>query len=136
MSGPHVKGSALIPGYKYLLKHYGKKGLEKIASQMDPKDAKVILERILAGKWYPYRAFVGLLRATDDTFGKGDNSFISDLSSLGAKEGMSTIYKFFMRLGKPGMTLEKMGTMWHLNFDSGRLEGLKNEKGHAVFRLA
>jgi len=91
MTEPHVKGAILIPGYKYLLKHYGQKGLDKITAQMDPKDAKPIMEKILASKWYPYRTFIDLLRATDDIYGKGDNSFVIDRGILGAKKGLSTI---------------------------------------------
>jgi len=136
MSEPRVKGSILIPGHKYLLKHYGQKGLEKITAQMDPKDLKPIQEKILAGKWYPYRTFVALLRATDDTFGKGDNSFIIDMGSLCAKEGLSTIYKLFIKLGQPNQTLAKAVRTWHLSLDPGTLELLRNDEGHAVIRLS
>lgn len=133
---PRVKGSALIPGYKYILKHYGKKGLDKVTSQMDPKDVKPIQEKLLTSKWYPYRTFIGLMRASDDFFGKGDNSFIIDLGCLCAKEGLSTIYKLFIKLGNPNQTIAKSVQMWHLSFEPGSLEILKNEKGHAVVRLS
>jgi hypothetical protein len=136
MTGPRVKGSIFIPGHKYLMKHYGQKGLDKITAQMDPKDAAPLTERILASKWYPFRTFVGLLRATDDVFGKGDNSSIIDLGVLGAKEGLSGIYKLFIKLGKPNQTLSRTERTWHLSFDSGHMELLKNEPGHAICRLS
>jgi predicted hydrocarbon binding protein len=126
----------LIPGHKYILKHYGKKGMEKVTEHMAQNDAAPIKEKLLAGKWYPYRTFIGLLRASDDIFGKGDNSFIVDMGSLCVKEGLSTIYKVFIKLGNPNQTLAKMGKTWHLSFEPGTLAMLKNEPGHAVVRLS
>jgi len=130
-----VKGSALIPGHKYLLKHYGEAGMGKVLAKMDTAHATLMKEKLLASKWYPYQMFVSLLRATDDIFGRGDNTFLMDLGSLSAKEGLSSFYKFFIRAGKPKATLERLGKVWSSYFDFGTMSLQKSEEGHAVLKL-
>jgi len=135
MKGASVKGSAIIPGYSYIEKHYGKEGLDKIMERMDPKDGEPLKEKLLAGKWYPYTSFVGLLRATDDLYGKGNNEFIMDLAILSAKEGLSTFYKFFVKVGKPKATIKRTQKIWDSYFNFGKFEIVENEDGHAIFKI-
>jgi len=135
MTGLHVKGSAFIPGFKFIIKHYEQKGMDKILAHMKQKYAEALRGKPLAGKWYPYKMFIDLLRASDDVLGKGDNTFIFAMASIGAKEGLSTFYKFVIKIGNPNHTISKTKKIWNAYFDFGKYEILKNEKGHAILRL-
>jgi predicted hydrocarbon binding protein len=135
MASPNVKGTAFIPSFRYMIDNHGKEGWRKVVSQLDPEDRKLIWDQILPSKWYPYRTYLALCRALDDTYGTGDNTFIRDLASLTAKESLSSIYKFFVKVGKPTLTVARASKMWDQYYDSGWAEIVKNEKGHAIFRV-
>jgi predicted hydrocarbon binding protein len=136
MTDPCVKGSAIIPGFNYIEKHYGKEGLDKIIARMGPEDGEPLKKKLLAGKWYPFKSFIGLLRASDDVFGKGNNSFIMELASLSAKEGLSTFYKFFVKIGNPKATIKRTKKIWQSYFNFGQFDVVKIEDNNAVFRIS
>ena len=130
-----VKGSAVAATYNWVVKNHGETGWNKILSLLGRKERKPVTGRILVGRWYPFETFVALLRAIDDTYGKGDNKLLVTLGKFSCEDGLSTVYRFFYKIGSPNFIISRAAKVWSSYYDPGDMKVKKNEKGHAIVEL-
>lgn len=136
MGKAKVKGTAVNATYHFLIKNHGDKAWDQILAKLSRKDRSVLRGRILVGSWYPFETFVALLRTIDDTFGKGDNKLLVELGKFSAEDGLSTVYRFFYKVGSPNFIISRAAKVWSSYYDGGVMDVIKNEKGHAIIELS
>lgn len=135
MGDLNVKGSAVVSTYNWVVKKYGEGGWNKILSAMGRKERKPLGGRLLIGAWYPFESYVAMLRAVDDIYGDSDNVLLVELGRFSAEDGLSTVYRFFFKVGSPNFIISRAAKVWSSYYNGGSMEVIKNDKGHAIVRL-
>lgn len=76
---------------------------------------------IVASDWYPYAAFVGLVRAIDSVLGKGDLALARDLGRGAAVRDLGTTFRIMSAVTSPKFLMERGHLFWSKYCDAGRL---------------
>lgn len=134
MSACHVKGSALEVRFRWVEKHHGHAGLDRLLRSLHAEDRALYEKVILPSSWYPFGAFVRVNEAIDRAFGTGDLALIPDVARWAADENLPTLYKFFYKVGSVGFILSMAGRLWRMNYDAGALEVEPRDKA-ATLRI-
>ncbi len=118
----NVKGSALATRVIWVRLNHGQAGIDRVAAQVSPALAEVVRTGPAVATWYPVAMLVELAEALDRLFGKGDGALIHELGRYGADANLTTIYRLFFRVGTVRWVMARAARLWHLHYDSGRLE--------------
>src|SRR5258705_8839324 len=76
---------------------------------------------IVASEWYPYAAFVGLVRAIDGMQGKGDLQHARELGRAAAVRDLGGTFRIISTVASPKFLIERGGMFWGKYCDTGRL---------------
>lgn len=118
----NVKGSALATRVNWVALNHGQPGLDRLCAQVSPELAGSVQGGIAVAKWYPFDQFVELVDTIDRLFGKGDGVLTHELGRYGADAALTTIYRLFFRVGTVRWVMARAARLWHLHYDSGKLE--------------
>jgi hypothetical protein len=118
----NVKGSALATRVNWVGLNHGQDGLDRLCAQASPELTKAVRDGIVVSRWYPFEQFVELVNTIDRLFGKGDGALTHELGRFGADAALTTIYRLFYRVGTVRWVMARAARLWHLHYDSGRLE--------------
>ena len=96
--------------------------------------------RILPSRWYPeedYLALIGVVvRLLAEENGAGDRaSVLAELGAGQARQDLEGPYGIMLRRGDPAGTLERLGSLWRLYHDSGRMSAAVQSPGRALVVL-
>lgn len=76
---------------------------------------------IVASEWYPYAAFVGLVRAVDRVQGKGDLLHARELGRAAAVRDLGGTFRIISAVTSPKFLIERGHMFWSKYCDAGRL---------------
>ena len=130
-----VKGTALGPSLRFIRETFGEIGLERVILGLSPEDQSVLQHDLLASSWYPFSLMVRFMRESERCFGTHSPHLLRDMGSAAAGYNMTTIYRIFFKLGSPQFTLARAARVFGNFYDTGDLEAIVNEKGHAICEL-
>ena len=114
-----IKGFAL----RGLLKSVKESGgsIPAVLAAMPDADRATFDRAIRASEWYPYAAFVGLVRAIDRIQGKGDLLHVRDLGHAAAVRDLGGTFRIISAVASPKFLIERGGMFWSKYCDTGRL---------------
>ncbi|MCK5243236.1 hypothetical protein KAR34_12380 [bacterium] len=116
-----IKGSALVPRFKYLDEKTSPGIKEKVISELSERFQEVVERSIFVGRWYPFEYYVEINRAMDKVLGKGDLSMIPSFGAYSADQAFTGVYKFFYKLGSPDFIITRATKVWNQYFQNGCL---------------
>jgi hypothetical protein len=90
---------------------------------------------IVASAWYPYAAFVGLVRAIDGILGKGDLAYARDLGRAAAARDLGGTFRIISAVASPKFLIERGHMFWGKYCDTGRLSLSASREKFFVARL-
>ena len=76
---------------------------------------------IVASEWYPYEAFVGLVRTIDRIQGKGDLVYARDLGHAAAARDLGGTFRIISTVASPRFLIERGHMFWSKYCDAGSL---------------
>ena len=76
---------------------------------------------IVSSEWYPYAAFVGLVRAIDRIQGKGDLLHARELGRAAAARDLGGTFRIISAVASPRFLIERGHMFWTKYCDTGRL---------------
>lgn len=132
---PNVKGSALEARFRWVEKHHGAPGLDRLLRALTAEDRALYGRVILPSSWYPFVSFVRVNEAIDRVFGKGDLALVPEVAAWAAETNLPTLYRFFYQIGSVAFILGMAGRLWRMNYDAGALE-VEAGSSSAVFRIS
>src|SRR5579859_238301 len=118
---PNVKGSTLVARFQYVEERHGEEGLKALLAALPREDRELHKAVLLPSSWYPFDTFVRVNAAIDRVFGKGDLSLVPEIARYAAEKNLTTLYRFFYRIGSVGFVLSMGARLWRLNYDAGEL---------------
>src|SRR5260221_5818107 len=90
---------------------------------------------IVASEWYPYAAFVGLVRAIDGILGKGDLAHARELGHAAAVRDLGGTFRIISAGALPKFLIERGHMFWGKYCDTGRLALTANRERFFFARL-
>ena len=130
-----VKGSALISTVRFIQETFGPSGLRKVVDGLEPRDREVIDAGILVSAWYPFELLLRLMRETG-RYDAGKTAHLYRLMGRASADySLTTIYRIFFKIGSPQFTLARATRVFGNYYDTGKMEAIVNEKGHAIVEL-
>jgi hypothetical protein len=114
-----VKGFAL----RGLLKSVKDSGgsIPAVLAAVPEADRAVFARSIVTSEWYPYAAFVGLVRAIDRIQGQGDLAYARKLGRGAAGRDLGTTFRIISAITSTKFLLERGHVFWSKYCDTGRL---------------
>jgi hypothetical protein len=76
---------------------------------------------IVVSAWYPYAAFVGLVRAIDRMQGKGDLAYARELGLAAAARDLGGTFRIISAMASPRFLVERGHMFWGKYCDTGSL---------------
>jgi hypothetical protein len=122
-----VKGFAL----RGLLKSVKESGgsISAVLADLPEAERAAFARPIVTSEWYPYSAFVALVRAIDHIQGKGDLAHARELGRTAAVRDLGTTFRIISAVASPRFLIERGHMFWSKYSDTGdlRLE-MKGDK--------
>jgi hypothetical protein len=114
-----VKGFAL----RGLLKSVKDSGgsIPAVLALLPDADRATFDRPIVSSEWYPYAAFVGLVRAIDRLQGKGDLLHARELGRAAAARDLGGTFRIISAVASPRFLIERGHMFWSKYCDTGRL---------------
>jgi hypothetical protein len=114
-----VKGFAL----RGLLKSVKESGgsIPAVVAAIPEAERQDFARPIVTSEWYPYGAFVSLVRAIDRVQGKGDLGRARELGRLAAARDLGGIFRIISTVASPKFLIERGHVFWSKYCDAGTL---------------
>ncbi len=131
-----VIGAAFLGITKYIKDSHGKEILEKIIEQAGEAAKEAYGKKIITVVWYPYEAYIHLLRAADKVMGSGDLTFARELGIVAAKKDFDTVYSMYKEKADPQTLINDSGLIWKSYYrDAGKMEAASSEPDNTILRI-
>lgn len=106
-----IKGASLTPSLKFNKEVLGEDNFNKILSQLDEENQKIIKGNVLDSEWYPIDPLVNFTDVVYNTLlNKNDNALKQGSKVISAKQ-LTGIHKALLLLGSPEAIIEKMDSI-------------------------
>ena len=114
-----VKGFAL----RGLLKSVKAAGgsISAVIAAVPEAERATFARPIVATEWYPYSAFVALVRAIDALQGKGDLLYARELGLAAAARDLGGTFRIISAIASPRLIIERAHVFWSKYCDTGSL---------------
>ena len=94
-------------------------GIPALLQKLPPGEAATFARPIGNGAWYPYAAFAALLRAMEQTMGKGDSAFMASIGYRSGREDSGTVFKVIAAIASAETILKRGAIFWGQYCDTG-----------------
>jgi hypothetical protein len=131
-----VSGRAFLGPLKHITRLRGQGALDRVLRDAGPQAEQVFGSRIRQSGWYPYDAYVGLLRTADRYLGSGDTLFCRELGALAGQADLGTIFRVYAALASPERLIRACKRVWpsyHRN--AGSMEAIAWEPNDTRLRI-
>jgi len=131
-----VKGTAIaaIPGF--IVKKFGKKGLDRWLAAINEKARKGYESHILVGNWYPIKEF--MLEPTQkmcDLFYQGDVRGAREGGRYSAELALKGIYRIFVKFGSPEFLIRRASNAFTSYYQPSEIEVVSQEDKKAILHI-
>jgi hypothetical protein len=130
-----VKGTAPASTIRFVVERFGAPALAQIAAELPPEQRAAVEAGLLVSAWYPFSLLINLSRAVEKHFGRQVPRIQHEMGRASADYGLTTVYKFFFRIGSPQFILSGASSLFRNYYTTGSLRAAVAEPGHAVMEL-
>jgi len=110
---------------------------EQWLEALPPSARKVMGGRVLPSSWYSMReAMIAPMDVIVRTFHRGDTERARLVGRFGAEFALSGFYKLLVKVGTPGMLINRSAHYMSLYYRPSTIDVVKNTKGEAVIRIS
>jgi len=131
---PNGKGTYFAALRAFVRERFGDEGLERYLSVLEKEDRDTVATAVSID-WVDMGIRLRATRELEMTFGKGDDSLLSEFGRFEAQRDLSTTQRVFLRLANPGYAIQKAGQYWRRFYDWGELSVERQSKTQVVATL-
>ena len=131
-----VKGTAPASTVRFVTERFGEEGLRQIVAELPPEQRAEVEAGLLVSAWYPFSLLINLSRAAEKHFGGQVPRIQHEMGRASADYGLTTVYKFFFRIGSPQFILSRASSLFRHYYTTGDLRAAVAEPGHAIMELS
>jgi predicted hydrocarbon binding protein len=114
-----IKGFAIRGVLKSIKESGG--SIADLVATLPQAEREVFTRPIVTSDWYPYPAFVALVRAVDRKQGKGDLAVARELGRQAAGRDLGTTFRIISAMASVKFLLERGNLFWSKYCDQGRM---------------
>jgi len=115
-----IAGGSVLSLRTFVERTYGGGAFDRVLDTLPPEERDPLRGIVLPVAWYPARAFVHALHATEVTF--GDAGVYERYGTFAAEFEINTFQRMVLRFTSPIFFLDRAGRLWHRFHDSGEWE--------------
>lgn len=131
-----VKGAGIKPIMEYVINNFGEEGLQKWIDSLEPKTKEIYSASILSSTWYPLKyASIDAEKKVCDVFHNSDYKKTWDIGRYVAETGLTGIYRFFIKFGKPDYILAKAGAVMASYFSDVKISVAERNKNSVTLHI-
>ena len=131
----HIKGFAIRGLLRYVKESDYPGGIPVLLEHLEPGAAPFFSTKILSSRWYPYEAFIGLLRTIDAELGRGDHGLMPEIGEASGRQDAGTIFRVVAAFSSVEAIVRRSDSFWQRYCDRGRFEIVDAEKGRLLLAL-
>ncbi|MCK4665424.1 hypothetical protein KAU33_01660, partial [Candidatus Dependentiae bacterium] len=133
-----VKGTVFKSTIKFIKKHWGETGFQKILSNLTDEESTLLSLTVSNALWYPFEVYMNFSMAILKEFGSGDLSLLRRIGGYSALEGLKTGYKILFRMGSPFFIAKIAQKAYSMYFDVGKLELIEenHDEKYVILKLS
>lgn len=130
-----VKGAAVISTKAFVeLKHEDE--LIKWLSNLPEQSQKIYTQTISESKWYPLKeAFIVPTRVMLSMFYNNDLNGAYKLGSYSAEQGLSGVYKIFVKIGSPSFIISRAAKVFSTYYKDSSIKVLSSTKKSVILTI-
>lgn len=106
-----IKGVSLTQAVKYNKDIMGEDAFNKIISQLNEENRKIMSGSILDSEWYPIDSLINFTDVVYNTLLNKNNKALKKASKLIAENQLKTTHKALLLLGSPEAVIEKIDSI-------------------------
>ena len=107
-----VRGRAFLGLINQLRELGGKNAIDEMLRKAPVETRRLFEERLRQSAWYPYAAYVGMLRTSDQVFGKGNLELCRSMGAHAANIDMGTMFQIYAKIASPERMLNACRIVW------------------------
>ncbi len=110
VAGAEARGRALLGPLRHVKDRFGREAVDALGRS--PRLRELLGTRIRQGSWYPYAAYVELLRAIDARHGKGDLAYCRTLGEWAGQQDLGSMFRIYAMLADPERLIGACRLVW------------------------
>jgi len=133
---PQASGRAFLGLIRYVKEHHGADEVRRVAEAAPVETRAALAEPIAIDSWYPYAAYVGLLRALDRALGQGDGAYCRLLGSVAGQRDAGTIFRVYIAVASAERLIRSCERIWPTYYrNAGRMVATAWSPDDTVLRI-
>jgi hypothetical protein len=131
-----VKGTAINSIPEFILKRFGKEGLNQWLNALTEGARKIYGGAILAGNWYPIKEImVEPTRKMCELFYRGDLKGAREGGRFSAEMGLKGVYRIFVKLGSPEFLIRRASAIFTSYYQPSEMKVVSQEDRKAIVHI-
>lgn len=127
-----IKGVCLRSVH-HLLEEEGR--LESVLQALSPADRDELAPPALANRWYSLAAYARMLDKLIEVDGGDPKTVCQRVGRRVIRDGLSTVYRSFLRVGRPSWAIRGAHLLWGSYFHGSELQVIEARRGFASGRV-
>ena len=108
---------------------------EAVLAELPPEEAALFSDIIMPTRWYSMDAYLKLLDTIVADYGSRDTKISRKLGANTIKSGLNTVYRTFLKIGNPRLSLIGSPLFWQMYFQGSDLEVVDISKQSATLKI-
>lgn len=131
-----VKGTAIVAIPEFIVKKFGKKGLDRWLAAINEKARKVYAGSILVGNWYPVTEIMHEpTQKMCDLFYQGDVRGAREGGRYSAELALRGIYRIFVKFGSPEVLIRRASNAFGSYYQPSEIKMVAQENKKATMHI-
>lgn len=135
-SGAEARGRAFLGPLRHMKEQHGREELDALLRSAPSALREVSSRRIRQGAWYPYAAYVELLRAIDARYGKGDLAYCRTLGEWAGRQDLGSMFRVYAMLADPERLIRSCSLVWPQYYrGAGEMSAVRTRPDDTCLRI-
>ncbi|PZR08019.1 MAG: hypothetical protein DI536_25625 [Archangium gephyra] len=132
-----VSGRAFLGIIKHVKETYGANALHELLPTLPPATQKVFGGRILHATWYPYEAYIGLLKALAQKYGNGSSDYCRELGAASGTRDINTVFRIYLAIASTERLIRSCTKVWSSYYrNAGTMEAMSWAPEETLLRIS
>jgi len=131
-----VKGTAIVAIPKFIVKKFGKEGLDRWLAAINKEARKVYQGSILVGNWYPIKEI--MIEPTQkmcDLFYQGDVKGAREGGRYSAELALQGVYRIFVKVGSPEFLIRRASNAFTSYYHPSEIKVMAQEDKKGIMHI-
>lgn len=137
LAQPEARGRAFLGPLRHVKEIFGRPAVDALSRGASTELQRVLSRRIRQAAWYPYSAYVELLRQIDAHHGSGDLSYCRTLGDWAGQQDLGSMFRIYAALSDPERLIRGCRLVWPQYYrNAGTMTAITSSPSDTCLRIA